>query len=88
MPFPAEAARDLLGIIRNMYAAEDQPNRRQQYAQAGHMIRLALELHETDEAAAHAMVDRAIAIRQHMSYSLSFGGIFNAAVDRAKKKTG
>lgn len=87
MPFPTEAARDVLGLLRAMYSAEEDPHRRRTLAQAGHQVRQALELAETNEAAAHTLVNQALtSARECMKHYTPFAPIFNAAVDRATAK--
>ena len=87
MPFPVEAARDVLGLLRAMYSAEEDPSRRRILAEAGHKVRQALELAETNEAAAHSLVDQAlVSVRDSMKYYTPFAPIFNAASDRARAK--
>jgi hypothetical protein len=87
VPFPAEAARDVLGLLRAMYSAEEDPHRRRALAQAGHQVRQALELAETNEEAAHAMVNQAlISVRDSLKYYTPFAPIFNAAVDRVRSR--
>lgn len=87
VPFPAEAARDVLGLLRAMYSAEEDPHRKRQLAEAGHKVREALELAETNEAAAHALVNQAlVSVRDSMKYYTPFAPIFNAAIDRVRAK--
>jgi hypothetical protein len=60
VPFPTEAARDVLGLLRTLYAAETNPDRKRVLAAAGHEVRQALELAETDPDAAHKLVNAAL----------------------------
>jgi hypothetical protein len=87
VPFPSEAARDVLGLLRAMWTAEEDPHRRRELAKAGHMVRQALELSETNEAAADALVSQALAsIQNSMKYYQPLAPVFNAAVDRVRAK--
>lgn len=70
-----------------MWAAEDEPDRKRQLAAAGHKVRQAIELAETNEAAAHTLVDQALrSVRDSMKYYQPFAPVFNAAYDRATAK--
>ena len=48
VPFPTEAARDVLGLLRTLWAAESNVDRRCILAAAGHKVSQALQLAETD----------------------------------------
>lgn len=87
MPFPTEAARDVLGLLRAMWAAETDPHRRRDLARAGHQVRQALELAETNPAQAHALVDQALAsAHASMKYYAPLAPIWHAAATRARKR--
>jgi hypothetical protein len=87
VPFPTEAARDVLGLLRAMYRAEEDPHRRRTLAHAGHQVRTALELAETNPDQAHAMVNIALrTVQESMRYFEPFAPIFAAALDRVRAK--
>lgn len=70
-----------------MWSAEEDLDRRRALAKAGHQVRQALELAETNEAAAETLVNQALeAVRGSMKYYQPFAPIFNAAVDRVRAK--
>jgi hypothetical protein len=86
MPFPAEAARDVLGLLRVMWAAETDPHRKRSIAEAGHKVRQALDLADSNEALAHALVDTALReVQSSMTYFAPFAPIFNSAMARVRK---
>ena len=49
VPFPTEAARDVLGLLSAIWSAEEQPDKRRALAKAGHQVLQALELAATNE---------------------------------------
>lgn len=76
-----------MGLLRAMYSAEEDRHRRRELARAGHQVRQAIELAETNPAAAHALVNRAIVgVRDSLKYYQPFAPIFAAAVDRVRKR--
>jgi hypothetical protein len=87
VPFPTEAARDVLGLLRAMYSAEEDPGRRRRLAEAGHQVRQALKLAETNPDQAHTMVNVALrTVQESMRYFQPFAPIFAAARDRVRIK--
>jgi hypothetical protein len=87
VPFPTEAARDVLGLLRSLWLAEVNPERRRVLAAAGHKVRQALELAETDPAAAHALVNAGlVGARDALKFHDALVPAINAAIARVGAK--
>ena len=86
MPLPTEAARDALGLIRSMWAAETNADRRRILAAAGHKVGQALQLAETDPDATHVLVNVALAqARDTLRYHDPLPPVLSAAIGRVRK---
>ena len=87
MPFPTESARDVLGLLRVMWSAEQDPHIRRKLAEAGKKVSQALELTETNSELAHSLVnDALVSIEQSMKYHAPLAPVFAAARSRAQRR--
>lgn len=87
VPFPTSAARDVLGLLRSMWLAETNVDRRRILAAAGHKVAQALLLAETDPDAAHTLVNVALAgARDTLKYHDPLVPVLSAALSRVRAK--
>lgn len=85
-PSPTDAARDVLGLLRSMWAAETTVDRRRILAAAGLKVSQAPPLAEAEPDAAHVLVNLVLAeARDTLKYHDPLVPVLSAAIGRVRK---